>query len=75
MEYVKLPLEIRNKNIQNISVVINTLDNILFPNINEICKMDLSRFKLINSIQRELGSTIIEKESVYKYCESFEQNI
>lgn len=75
MEYVKLPLEIRNKNIQNISVVINTLDSILFPNINEICKMDLSRFKLINSIQREFGSTIIEKESVYKYCESFEQNI
>ena len=75
MEYAKLPISIRNKNIENISVVLNTLDVILFPNINKMCKTDLDRFKFINIIQRDLGTSEIDKESVYNFCKSFEQNI
>lgn len=75
MDYIKLPLNIRNKNIQNISVVLNTLDSVLFPNINKICKVDYDRFELINIIQRELGVGSLDKDSIYNFCVSFEQNL
>jgi len=75
MDYTKLPLKLRNKNIQTISVILNTLDTVLFPNTIKICKVDLDRFKMINIIQSELGSTEITKDDVYKYCISFEQNL
>jgi len=74
-EYAKLPLSVRNKNIQNIAVIINTLDAVLFPNIIKICEADLDRFKFINTVQRELGGESIDKESIYKFCVAFEQNI
>jgi len=75
MDYTKLPLKSRNKNIQTISVILNTLDGVLFPNTIKICKVDLDRFKMINIIQSELGNTEISKDDVYKYCTSFEQNL
>lgn len=75
MNYTKLPLRIRNKNIETISVVLNTLDSILFPNIITICKVDLDRFRMINSIQNELGNGEVTNNDVYQYCISFEQNL
>ena len=75
MQYKKIPLKERNSNIQNISVVMNTLDAIVFPNLVEICKTDLLRFKLINTVQIELGNACADKESIYKFFLSYEQNI
>ena len=75
VEYIKLPLSVRNQAIKNISVVINTLDGVLFPNIIKMCKEDLERFKFINTVQRELGALSVDKESIYKFCVSFEQNL
>jgi len=75
MEYQKLPIAVRSNNIQNISVVLNTLDYIDFPYINNICQSDYERFKLINFIQNKLGEQASDKESIYKFCISFEKNI
>lgn len=72
MNYVRLPLETRNRNIENIAVVINTLDIVNFPNLNRICKEDLERFKFINRIQNEIGNRLITKGEVYNYCISVE---
>lgn len=73
MEYTRLSLEVRNQNIETISVVLNTLDAISFPSVFEMCKMDIDRFKLINLIQREFGNQLITKEAVYDFFESFEK--
>jgi hypothetical protein len=75
MEYQKLPISTRNSNIENISVVLNTLDYIDFPYMNNICKSDYERFKLINFIQSKLSEQASDKESIYKFCIAFEKNI
>jgi hypothetical protein len=75
MEYQKLPISIRNSHIENISVVLNTLDYIDFPNMNNICKSDKERFKLINLMQSNLLEKASDKESIYKFCIAFEKNI
>ena len=77
MEYVKIPLNIRNSNIENIAVVLNTLDVVSFPYTTNLCKMDMERFKLINLIQREISGTnnVITKDEVYNYLIAFEKNI
>lgn len=75
MDYSKVPIDIRNQNIENISVVINTLDAVNFPYVTNLCKMDLDRFKLINLIQRDFGSKVITKDEVYAFLVAFEKNI
>ena len=75
MDYSRLPLDIRNSNIENIAVVLNTLDVVNFPYTNTLCKMDIERFKLINLIQRDFGNKVISKDDVYTFCVSFEKNI
>ena len=72
MDYSRLPLDIRNNNIENIAVILNTLDIISFPNLNFLLKEDLKRFHFINKIQREMGNKIITKNEVYNYCVSIE---
>jgi|JI10StandDraft_1071094.scaffolds.fasta_scaffold245386_2 hypothetical protein len=75
MDFKKLPIDIRNENIVNISVVLNTLDAINFQQINKLCKVDLDRLKLINLIQNDFGSKVITKSEVYDYCVAFTKNI
>ena len=74
MDFAKLPLNIRNENIQNISVVLNTLDSINFPNIKALCISDFDRFRFINLIQNSISGKI-DKDSVYKFCIAYESNI
>jgi hypothetical protein len=75
MEFQKLSLNVRNQNIENISVVLNTLDTINFPYVSRLCKMDMDRFKLINLIQRDFGGKVITKDEVYNFLIAFEKNI
>lgn len=75
MDYKKLPIEYRNQNIINISVVLNTIDPISFPNTLKICMSDLGRVKFINLIQETYANKLITKDDVYSYCTSYEQNI
>jgi|688.fasta_scaffold268924_3 hypothetical protein len=74
MDYKRLSTKLRNQNIENISVVLNTLDVINFPNIHSLCQSDIDRFKMINIIQKNFGDTQIDKEMIYKFCISFEEN-
>lgn len=74
MDYKRLSTKLRNQNIENISVVLNTIDVINFPNIYSLCQSDIDRFKMINIIQKNFGDTQIDKEMIYKFCISFEEN-
>lgn len=75
MDFKKLPSDLRNQNIINISVVLNTIDAVSFPNILRMCMADYDRVKFINLIQETYGNKIITKDDVYTFCVSFEQNI
>ena len=75
MDFKKLPLQYRNQNIVNISVVLNTIDAVSFPNILKICLVDLDRVRFINLIQNAFGNKLITKDDVYNFCVSYEQNI
>ncbi len=68
MDFKKLSLNVRNNNIENIAVVLNTLDAVIFPNLTVLLKEDLERFELINRIQTESEVTTITKDAVYKFC-------
>lgn len=74
MDYKRLSTKLRNQNIENISVVLNTIDVINFPNIYSFCQSDIDRFKFMNIIQKNFGDTQIDKEMIYKFCISFEEN-
>jgi hypothetical protein len=74
MDYKRLSTKLRNQNIENISVVLNTIDVINFPNIYSLCQSDIDRFKFMNIIQKNFGDTQIDKEMIYKFCISFEEN-
>ena len=75
MDFKKLPSEIRNQNIINISVVLNTIDAVAFPSILKLCLVDYDRVKFINLIQTTFGGKEITKDDVYTFCLSYEQNI
>lgn len=75
MEYAKKNLSERNKAIQAIAVVLNTLDEITFPVVTTIIKSDLSRFNLINRIQDELAERATDKLAIYDYFNSLEQTL
>jgi hypothetical protein len=75
MEYAKKSLSERNKAIQAIAVVLNTLDEITFPVVTTIVKSDLSRFNLINRIQDELAERVTDKLAIYDYFNSLEQTL
>lgn len=75
MDFKKLPLHYRNQNIINISVVLNTIDGVNFPNILKLCLVDYDRVKFINLIQNAFGNKLITKEDVFNFCVSYEQNI
>jgi hypothetical protein len=74
MDYKRLSTKLRNQNIENISVVLNTIDVINFPNIHSLCQSDIDRFKFMNIVQKNFGDTQIDKEMIYKFCISFEEN-